>query len=139
MCAEDRNTFNRGLAAVPFTLARTRTCRRFRGVSAFLYLTRIVRTPKYDAFCHIYMTNATSYFALPVLPALRRTYSPSYRIPLPLYGSGGRARRIRAASSPTCCLFDPLTMILVGPSIANMTPSTGVIRTGCEYPTLRTK
>src|SRR5262245_2141026 len=38
-----------------------------------------------------------SYFA-PVLPALRRTCSPWYRMPLPLYGSGGRTCRSSAAT-----------------------------------------
>src|SRR5690625_7026779 len=36
-----------------------------------------------------------------VLPALRRTYSSTYRIPLPLYGSGGRSSRILAAICPS--------------------------------------
>src|SRR4051794_17326378 len=42
MCALERNTFNRGRICVPDTLARTRTCRRLRGLSAFLYLTRML-------------------------------------------------------------------------------------------------
>jgi hypothetical protein len=34
---------------------------------------------------------------LPALPALRRTFSPAYRTPLPLYGSGLRVARTFAA------------------------------------------
>src|SRR5581483_2070868 len=49
---------------------------------------------------------------LPALPALRRMYSPRYRRPLPLYGSGGRSSLMRAATSPTRCLSTPVTMLL---------------------------
>src|SRR3712207_9338027 len=38
---------------------------------------------------------------LPVFPTLRRTFSPAYRTPLPLYGSGLRILRMFAAVSPT--------------------------------------
>src|SRR2546423_2753076 len=45
------------------------------------------------------------------LPAFFRTCSPSYRIPLPLYGSGGRIFRIFAALSPTARLSFPRTVM----------------------------
>ena len=48
------------------------------------------------------------------LPTFRRTCSPAYLTPLPLYGSGGRVRRMRAAISPTSCLSIPLTDDLRG-------------------------
>ena len=38
------------------------------------------------------------------LPALRRTRSSAYRMPLPLYGSGLRILRMSAATWPTACL-----------------------------------
>src|SRR4029079_17660543 len=37
------------------------------------------------------------------LPSLRKMYSPRYLMPLPLYGSGLRQRRISAATWPTFC------------------------------------
>src|SRR5918993_3135578 len=46
MCADDRNTFSLGLSLVPLTLARTRTWRRWRGVSALLNLRRIEFAPR---------------------------------------------------------------------------------------------
>src|SRR5687767_4833250 len=46
MCADDRNTFNLGLSLVPLTFARTRTCRRWRGVSALRNLRRIRFAPR---------------------------------------------------------------------------------------------
>src|SRR5262249_32362696 len=45
---------------------------------------------------------------LAVLPALRRTCSPWYRIPLPLYGSGFFTARISAACCPTSSLSMPV-------------------------------
>src|SRR5476651_518388 len=82
-----------------------------------------------DAFAHARVapdakrvaTRGAHYFlppVLPALPSLRRTYSPSCRMPLPLYGSGGRMPRICAASWPTACLSAPETVILVVPSTA---------------------
>src|SRR6185437_9224584 len=41
------------------------------------------------------------------LPSLRKIYSPRYLMPLPLYGSGLRQRRISAATWPTFCLSTP--------------------------------
>src|SRR5687768_622114 len=46
MCADDRNTFNLGLSLVPLTFARTRTWRRWRGVSALRNLRRIQFAPR---------------------------------------------------------------------------------------------
>src|SRR5215207_4190343 len=46
MCADDRNTFSRGLSLVPLTFARTRTWRRWRGVSALRNLRRIQFAPR---------------------------------------------------------------------------------------------
>src|SRR5512132_4519180 len=57
------------------------------------------------------------------LPAFFRTYSFSYRIPLPLYGSGLRIFRMLAAISPTCCLSFPRTTICVGVGTSNSIPS----------------
>ena len=41
------------------------------------------------------------------MPVFIRTYSPSYRMPLPLYGSGGRDLRTTAANCPTSHLSMP--------------------------------
>ena len=68
------------------------------------------------------------------LPAFFRTYSPSYRMPLPLYGSGLRILRMFAAISPTCCLSMPRTTIAVGVGTSNSMPSGAGTRTGCEKP-----
>ena len=57
------------------------------------------------------LSSRLSYVA--VLPALRRTCSPSYRMPLPLYGSGLRTARTSAANCPTCCLSVPLMTMCV--------------------------
>src|SRR5690606_1167990 len=62
---------------------------------------------------------------LPAFPTLRRTYSPSYRTPLPLYGSGRRSLRMFAATSPTFCLSMPSTTSWVGFSTLNVMPSGG--------------
>src|SRR5205085_10522509 len=45
-------------------------------------------------------SNAGHYLP-PALPALRRTCSPAYLMPFPLYGSGGRRLRSSAATWPT--------------------------------------
>src|SRR6266536_4585551 len=71
---------------------------------------------------------------LPVFPALRRTTSPWYRTPLPLYGSGRRSRRMFAATSPTFCLSMPSTENRVGFSTRDVIPSGADTRTGCEKP-----
>src|SRR5262245_6177969 len=41
------------------------------------------------------------------LPALRLTRSPTWRMPLPLYGSGGRIRRTSDANCPTRSRSEP--------------------------------
>src|SRR6478735_8173294 len=46
------------------------------------------------------LRNVGSHGHLPVFPTLRRTTSPAYRTPLPLYGSGLRNLRMLAATSP---------------------------------------
>src|SRR6185503_9720962 len=66
------------------------------------------------------------------LPALRRTYSPAYRMPFPLYGSGGRKSRMIAATWPTCPLSYPLITTLVCVSAAIVTPAGGSYSIGCE-------
>src|SRR6185436_20658655 len=66
------------------------------------------------------------------LPALRRMYSPSYLMPLPLYGSGGRKPRISAHDCPTCHLSAPETTSRVGFSTLMVMPAGGSKRTGCE-------
>src|SRR5919199_725317 len=50
----------------------------------------------------------------PALPAFRRICSPTYLIPFPLYGSGGRSERSSAATCPTTSLSAPSTRIAVG-------------------------
>src|SRR3954470_3358996 len=67
---------------------------------------------------------------LPAFPTLRRTFSPAYRTPLPLYGSGLRSLRMFAATSPTCCLSMPITEKRVGASTLNVMPSGAVTATG---------
>src|SRR4029077_19865029 len=69
---------------------------------------------------------------LPALPALRRICSPAYRIPLPLYGSGLRRERMKAAVCPTSSLSAPTTARRVGVSTWKLIPSGGSISTGCE-------
>src|SRR3569623_2236853 len=56
-------------------------------------------------------------------PSLRKIYSPSYLMPLPLYGSGLRQRRISAASWPTFCLSDPEISTVVLSGVATVRPS----------------
>src|SRR5439155_9253827 len=68
-------------------------------------------------------------------PAFFRTYSFSYRIPLPLYGSGLRIFRMLAAISPTWALSLPRTTIWVGVGTSNSIPSGCGTSTGWEYPT----
>ena len=66
---------------------------------------------------------------LPVFPTLRRICSPSYRTPLPLYGSGLRSRRMLAAIWPTFCLSMPCDARTGWAlSTANVMPSGGVDR-----------
>src|SRR5689334_9055868 len=71
---------------------------------------------------------------LPAFPTLRRTCSPAYRTPLPLYGSGLRSLRMLAAVSPTSCLSMPWTPSFVGPSTAKVMPSGASKMIGWEYP-----
>ena len=47
------------------------------------------------------------YLAAAVLPAFFLTYSSTYLIPFPLYGSGFLSDLIRAATAPTNCLSTP--------------------------------
>src|ERR1700734_1318278 len=75
-----------------------------------------------------------SHCYLPAFPTLRRTCSPWYRMPLPLYGSGLRSFRMLAAISPTCCLSIPSTTSRVGVSTRNVIPSGGVTVTGWLKP-----
>src|SRR5262249_7748947 len=66
------------------------------------------------------------------LPTFRRTYSPWYRMPLPLYGSGGLTLRTSAAIWPTCCLFTPLTTTSVCVGTSKLMPCGALITTGWE-------
>ncbi len=75
MCFSERNTTRRGRSAVPATLVPDAEVAAVAPV-----------TPRLRGM------NSAHYFA-PVLPALRRTCSPWYRMPLPLYGSGWPHRR----------------------------------------------
>src|ERR1022692_1034985 len=61
------------------------------------------------------------------LPSLRRTFSPSYMMPLPLYGSGLRTARTSAANWPTFCLSAPLITMVFGSGTSTVTPSGGVL------------
>src|SRR5690606_20638373 len=76
---------------------------------------------------------------LPAFPTLRRTCSPAYRTPLPLYGSGLRILRMLAATSPTCCLSMPETENLVGDSTVKVMPSGAVTVTGWEKPSANSR
>src|SRR3954451_9810430 len=60
---------------------------------------------------------------LPAFPTLRRTCSPAYRTPLPLYDSGLLSLRMLAATSPTSCLSMPWTPKRVWFSTAKVMPS----------------
>src|SRR4051812_6339948 len=57
------------------------------------------------------------------LPSLRKIYSPRYLMPLPLYGSGLRQRRISAATWPTFCLSMPLISTVFWSGVFTSTPS----------------
>src|SRR5437667_5787322 len=59
------------------------------------------------------------------LPGLIFTCSPSYRMPLPLYGSGFRTERTCAANWPTACLSAPVTTIFVPSSDTATLPGIG--------------
>ena len=73
-----------------------------------------------------FVPTADGHAYFPAFPTLRRTTSPEYRMPLPLYGSGLRSLRMFAATSPTFCLSIPLTVSLVGLSTVNEMPVGGV-------------
>src|SRR5690606_17148353 len=73
-----------------------------------------------------------AHYLPPALPAFRRTCSPAYLIPFPLYGSGGRRRRISDATWPTISLFAPSTMICVGVVAVSLIPSGALNSIGCE-------
>src|SRR6478735_1002834 len=76
---------------------------------------------------------------LPAFPTLRRTFSPAYRTPLPLYGSGLRILRMFAATSPTCCLSMPCTEKRVGASTTKVMPSGGLTTTGWLKPSANSR
>src|SRR4029453_19015027 len=76
---------------------------------------------------------------LPAFPTLRRTFSPAYRTPLPLYGSGLRILRMFAAVSPTSCLSMPETENRGGASTANVMPAGGVTTTGWLKPSANSR
>src|SRR6185312_13616557 len=57
------------------------------------------------------------------LPSLRKIYSPRYLMPLPLYGSGLRQRRISAATWPTFCLSMPLISTVFWSGVFTSMPS----------------
>src|SRR5215212_2553392 len=89
-----------------------------------------------QATCIWSLEHGRSYFLplAPALPAFRRIVSSAYLIPLPLYGSGGRIRRMRAAVSPTSSLSAPLTTTRLFPSRVSVTPSGASKPTGWENP-----
>src|SRR6476469_5056831 len=57
------------------------------------------------------------------LPSLRKIYSPRYLMPLPLYGSGLRQRRISAATWPTFWRSMPLISTVFWSGVLTSTPS----------------
>src|SRR6476469_3908662 len=57
------------------------------------------------------------------LPSLRKIYSPRYLMPLPLYGSGLRQRRISAATWPTCWRSMPLISTVFWSGVLTSMPS----------------
>ncbi len=57
------------------------------------------------------------------LPSLRKIYSPRYLMPLPLYGSGLRQRRISAATWPTFWLSMPLISTVFWSGVLTSMPS----------------
>src|SRR5208283_5523215 len=73
------------------------------------------------ACCHL--RSLRSYFLEPVLPTLRRTCTPEYRIPLPLYGSTGLRARIRAAVSPRTSISIPSSRTTLDLSTLAVIPS----------------
>src|SRR5438034_3986709 len=121
MCFEERNTTSLGRPDEPDTLWRTRRCRWWRRSSRVLTL---------------WVDRMTYLAAWAVLPALRRTCSPTYRIPLPLYGSGGRMARSSAATCPTSSLFTPSTFMTTLFSTEILIPFGAWYGTGCEKPTV---
>ena len=145
MCADDRNTFSRGRCAVPDTLARTRTWRRLRGLSAFRYLIRIV-APLLLVFRHRHRRPGLGsgppslrfcLLRLTGLAGLAANARPRSGCPCPC-----RVRRTHPANA-SGFFADRLLVDTHDrrswswPSSANVMPSGGVKRTGCEYPTLR--
>src|SRR5262249_44070627 len=66
------------------------------------------------------------------LPTFRRTTSPAYLMPLPLYGSGSRSARSLAAVWPRTALPAPRTVMATGRSTPAATPSGSGKTTGCE-------
>src|SRR5829696_3694291 len=70
----------------------------------------------------------------PAFPAFRRTCSPWYLMPFPLYGSGGRRLRSSAATCPTFSLSAPSMMTRVGVWAVSLTPAGARYSTGCEKP-----
>src|SRR4029079_10534196 len=118
-----RNTARRGRSAEPASVRRIRSwrfCRAAAREATFV----IVIVPS---------SLLRDYFLppiLPALPALRRMYSPEYRTPLPLYGSGLRVARTWAATWPTSSLSIPTTARRVGFSTSNEIPDGGSISTG---------
>src|SRR5436309_5410501 len=84
-------------------------------------------------FVHCYLPLAP----LAVLPAFRRTCSPWYRMPLPLYGSGFFTARISAACCPTTSLSIPLMRtkklrVFVSCPTSKLIPSLGITSMPCE-------
>lgn len=67
-----------------------------RGRSAVPLIFR--RSPRRMRFLFEIFVDAIFYYLAAVLPSLRRRTSPLKRIPLPLYGSGLRIERMRAAT-----------------------------------------
>src|SRR5690349_255818 len=118
MCLALRYTDSRGRSGVPKTLLRMWCFRLSRRTAFALFLSAAIsrqpREPRLgpqDLFEAPVDSQFQSYFApapANALPGLILTTSPSYRIPLPLYGSGLRILRMSLANCPTACLSAPL-------------------------------
>ena len=71
---------------------------------------------------------------MPVLPTLRRIYSPSYLMPLALIGFRRTKERMFAAHWPTACLVDSLDDHAVRVWNLERDAAGGSTSTGWEYP-----
>src|SRR5574337_518861 len=114
MCRLERKTASR---TIPWVAMRARVWRERRWRRSFLF--SIFRLP---------------YF---FFVSFSTTRSSAYRMPLPLYGSGGRTARTSAAIWPTLWRSAPLITISVGVGHSTLIPAGISMTTGCENPICR--